>query len=124
MRTCNECANFPTSLFPPRLWRCMSDLLARLARSITGHWKRSLIVAVVALIAIFALAGTAQDPPPDDFNIPGTESQKAIDLFEAHTPALAGVDATVVFSTEDGTLEEPARKAAIEDALAEIKKQP
>jgi len=102
----------------------MSDLLARLARSITGHWKRSLIFAIVALLAIFTLAGTAQDPPPDDFNIPGTESQKAIDLFKAHTPALAGVDATVVFSTEDGTLTEPARKAAIEKALAEIKKQP
>ena len=102
----------------------MSELLARLARTITGHWKRSLLVAVVALIAIFALAGTAQDPPPDDFNIPGTESQKAIDLFEAHTPALAGVDATVVFNTEEGKLTEPARQKAIEDALAEIKQQP
>lgn len=102
----------------------MSDLLARFARSITGHWKRSLIFAVVALIAIFALAGTAQDPPPDDFNIPGTESQKAIDLFEAHTPALAGVDATVVFSTDEGKLTEPARREAIESALAEIKQQP
>jgi RND superfamily putative drug exporter len=102
----------------------MSDLLARLARSITGHWKRALAVCVVALIALFVLAGTAQDPPPDDFNIPGTESQKAIDLFDAHEPALAGVDATVVFSTEDGKLSEPARKATIEKALAEIAKQP
>lgn len=102
----------------------MSDLLARLARSTTGHWKRALVVAIVALIAIFGLASFAQDPPPDDFNIPGTESQKAIDLFKAHTPALAGVDATVVFSTEDGTLEEPQRKQAIQNALDQIKKQP
>ncbi|MBK5233143.1 MAG: MMPL family transporter [Thermoleophilia bacterium] len=102
----------------------MSDLLARLARSITGHWKRALIVCVVALAALFLLASTAQDPPPDDFNIPGTESQKAIDLFDAHEPALAGVDATVVFSTDEGKLSEPARKAAIEKSLAEIAKQP
>jgi len=115
---------FPPSSLPPRLWSNMSDLLARLARTITGRWKRSLVVAVVALIGIFALAGTAQDPPPDDFNIPGTESQKAIDLFEAHTPALAGVDATVVFSTEEGKLSEPSRQQAIEDALDEIRKQP
>jgi len=102
----------------------MSDLLARLARSITGRWKRALAVCVVALLALFVLAGTAQDPPPDDFNIPGTESQKAIDLFDAHEPALAGVDATVVFSTDEGKLSEPGRKTAIEDSLAAIAKQP
>ena len=102
----------------------MSELLARFARSITGHWKRALLVCVVALVAIFALAGTAADPPPDDFDIPGTESQKAIDLFGAHVPALAGVDATVVFSTDQGTLNEPARQKSIENALDEIKQQP
>ncbi len=102
----------------------MSDLLARLARSITGHWKRALAVCVLALIALIVLAGTAQDPPPDDFSIPGTESQEAIDLFDVHEPALAGVNATVVFSTEEGKLSEPARKAAIGKALAEIKQQP
>jgi RND superfamily putative drug exporter len=102
----------------------MSDLIARFARTVTGRWKRSLVVAIAALIAIFALAGTAQDPPPDDFNIPGTESQEAIDLFQEHTPALAGVDATVVFSTDEGKLTEPDRKRSIENALAEIRKQP
>ncbi|MDQ2700688.1 MAG: MMPL family transporter [Actinomycetota bacterium] len=56
--------------------------------------------------------------------MPGTESQKTIDLFQDHMPALAGVDATVVFSTEEGKLTEPDRKKAIEKALAEIRKQP
>ncbi|MGK2955715.1 MAG: MMPL family transporter [Solirubrobacterales bacterium] len=102
----------------------MSNLLASLVRTITIHWKRSLVVAILALVGIFALAATASDPPPDDFNIPGTESQKAIDLFDAHAPALSGVDSTVVFSTESGKLTEPARQEAIESALDEIKKQP
>ncbi|MGA7396197.1 MAG: MMPL family transporter, partial [Solirubrobacterales bacterium] len=102
----------------------MSDLLARLARSITGHWKRALIVAVVALVGLFVLAGTAQDPPPDDFNIPGTESQKATDLFEAAGQDVAGISSTVVFNTETGTLTEPARKQAIKEALDEIRQLP
>jgi len=102
----------------------MSDLLARFARSITGHWKRALIVGVVALAALFVLAGTAQDPPPDDFNIPGTESQKATDLFEAAGQDVAGISSTVVFNTGTGKLTEPGRKAAIEQSLADIKKLP
>lgn len=102
----------------------MSDLLARLARSITGHWKRALAVCVVALIALFVLAGTAQDPPPDDFNIPGTESQKATDLFEAAGQDVAGISSTIVFNTEDGKLTEPARKKAIEDSLDRIGQLP
>lgn len=98
----------------------MSDLLARLVRTITGHWIRALVIALIAVFAIGALSGTAGDPPPDDFDIPGTESQKAYDLFSAHSPALAGVDSTVVFSVEDGTLAQPDRKRAVNATLKEI----
>ena len=42
----------------------MSDLLARLARSITGHWKRSLLIALIAVFGIGFLSGTAGDAPP------------------------------------------------------------
>lgn len=102
----------------------MSDRLARLVRTITGHWKRALVVAIIAVFGIGALASVAGDPPPDDFDIPGTESQKAYDLFSAHTPALAGVDSTVVFSVEDGTLREPERRQAVLHSVEEIKALP
>jgi RND superfamily putative drug exporter len=102
----------------------MSELLARLVRSITGHWLRSLIIALVAVFAIGFLTSSAGDPPPDDFDIPGTESQKAYDLFSEHSPELAGVDSTVVFSVEQGTLEQPDRKRAILDTIDRIKAQP
>jgi RND superfamily putative drug exporter len=102
----------------------MSDLLARLVRSITGHWKRALVVALIAVFAIGALSGTAADPPPDDFDIPGTESQKAYDLFSAHSPALAGVDSTVVFNVDDGTLTRGQSKKAVQSSIDEIKDLP
>ena len=53
---------------------------------------------------------------------PGTETQEAVDLLRAHTPALAGADSTLVFSVEDGKITDPEPRAAIEGALEQVKK--
>jgi RND superfamily putative drug exporter len=98
----------------------MSRNLARLARTLTHHWKRSLLAAILSIVALGALAGAAPSPPPDDFEIPGTESQRAIDLFRQHTPVLAGADATLVFSVEDGRITDAAPRAAVTGALAKV----
>ena len=98
----------------------MSRALARLARTLTTHWKRSLLGAILALVVLGALAGTGS-PAADDFEIPGTESQEAIDLFREHTPALAGADATLVFSTESGRMTEAPKRAAVADAIARVR---
>ena len=99
----------------------MSELLARLARTLTQHWKRSLVAAIVVLFLIGAAAGAGGETA-DDWSIPGTESQQALDLFRDHSPAFAGADSTIVFSVEDGTLEE--RRAAIDGALERIQQLP
>jgi RND superfamily putative drug exporter len=101
----------------------MSHLLARLARTITHHWKRSALVALVAIVLLGAAAGTGGEAA-DDFNVPGTESQQALDLFREHSPAFAGADSTVVFSVEDGQLDDPPRRAAIEQAVAKVRELP
>ncbi len=101
----------------------MSLLLARLARTISQHWIRSLVAALVVLFLLGAAAGAGGEAA-DDFNIPGTESQKALDLFRAHSPAFAGADSTIVFSVRNGELSDPAPKAAITGALDEIKQIP
>jgi RND superfamily putative drug exporter len=98
----------------------MSSLLARIARTITHHWKRSLVGAIVVLFLLGAAAG-AGGQAADDFEIPGTESQQALDLFRAHSPAFAGADSTVVFTVKDGKISDPQPRAAIGSALAEIK---
>jgi len=98
----------------------MSELLAGLARTLSHHWKKSLAVAVASLVALGFLAGSATEPAADEFAVPGSESQRALELFRAHTPALAGVDATVVFRAEEGRLSTPARQAAIEKTLADV----
>jgi len=97
----------------------MSALLARIARALTHHWKRSLVAALVVVALLGAAAGTG-GRAADDFAIPGTETQQALDLFKAHSPAFAGADATVVFSVEDGRLTDPERREAIASAIGEI----
>ena len=99
----------------------MSQLLARMARTLSSHWKRSLAAAVGVLVLLVLAAG-ASEKPADDYSLPGAESQKAIDLFQAHSPAFGGVDSTLVFTVDKGTVSDPGPKAAIEGALAKVRR--
>ncbi|MQA73829.1 MAG: MMPL family transporter [Solirubrobacterales bacterium] len=97
----------------------MSSRLARMARAITHHWKRGLLIAVLAVVVLGAISASSE-PPPEDFSVPGAESQQATDLFTDHQPALAGAEANLVFSVEAGQITDPEPRSAIEGALGEI----
>jgi RND superfamily putative drug exporter len=99
----------------------MSLLLARLARTLTQHWKRGLAGAVVVVVLLGAAAGAGGEAA-DDFNIPGTESQQALDLFKKHSPAFAGADSTLVFTVKQGKISDPGPRAAITGALDKVRK--
>jgi putative drug exporter of the RND superfamily len=101
----------------------MSSLLARLARSIAHHWKRSLVAAIVVLFLLGAAAGAGGEAA-DDFSIPGTESQQALDLFKAHSPQFGGADSTLVFTVDQGSITDPGPREAIEGALDKVRDLP
>src|SRR3954471_1916591 len=101
----------------------MSSLLARLARTSPPHWKRGLAGGMVVLVLLGAAAG-AGGQAADDFSIPGTESQQALDLFKAHSPAFAGADSTLVFSVASGKITDAKPRAAIDGALAKVRTLP
>ena len=98
----------------------ISGLLAHVARSLSLHWKRSLVAAVGVLALLVLAAGVAPDAT-DDFSLPGSESQQAIDLFQAHSPAFGGVDSTLVFTVDEGEVSDPTAKASIDRALAKVR---
>lgn len=102
----------------------MSAFLARIARALTHHWKRSLFAAVGVLIGLGVLAGVFGGMPADDFEVPGAESQKALELFTDHVPALAGAEANLVFSTHAGSITDPGNRQAITSALAGVSDLP
>src|SRR4051812_49674123 len=98
----------------------MSQLLARLARGLSLHWKRSLAGAIGVLVLLVLAAGAAQ-PASDDYKLPGAESQAAVDLFQAHSPAFGGADSTLVFTVDEGKVSDPGPRAAIERTLAKVR---
>jgi putative drug exporter of the RND superfamily len=98
----------------------MSQLLARMARTLSSYWKRSLAAAVGVLVLLVLAAG-ASGGASDDYSLPGAESQRAIDLFQAHSPAFGGADSTLVFTVDEGKVSDPESKAAIEGALAKVR---
>ena len=102
----------------------MSKFLGNLAASVSAHWKRSLVIVVVLLIALGAIGQAAGGTFSDDFKTPGTESQTALDLLQDRFPSQAGDTATVVFAVDDGTLTDGDRPAAIKQAVTEIQGQP
>src|SRR5918998_4260467 len=98
----------------------MSPLLARMARTLSLRWKRGLVAALAVLVLLVLAAGVAGEAS-DDYALPGAESQAAIDLFQAHSPAFGGADSTLVFTVDDGRISDPAPRAAIEDALETVR---
>ena len=87
----------------------MSQLLARLARTLTHHWMRGLVGALVVLIV--ADRRPRRQPaarPSTTSRRPAPRPRRRSTSCTAHTPALAGADSTLVFSVEDGKITDPA----------------
>jgi RND superfamily putative drug exporter len=99
-------------------------LLDRIARSASRSWRRSLAIAALVLVALGVLVGTAGGQFTDEFSVPGTESQQALDLLEDRFPAAANEGATVVFYADDGSVRDGERPQAIAAARREISALP
>jgi RND superfamily putative drug exporter len=96
--------------------------LARWTRACATHpWR--VVGAWIGIIALlFASVATFGGSLRDEFEIPGSDTQKATDLIEAEFASEEGSVLNLVFAAPAGQrLDTPERKAAIEDALAKLK---
>ncbi len=102
--------------------RLSTGALARWARACATHpWR--VVLAWVGLVALFiALVVTIGGSLRDKFEIPGSDTQKATDLIESEFASEQGGVLNLVFAAPPGQrLDTPARKAAIERAVAKLK---
>ena len=93
--------------------------LATWTRACAAHpWRVVLSwVGIIALLVV--LVGTVGGELRDEFEIPGSETQKATDLIEAEFASEQGGVLNVVFAAPEGErLDTPERKAAVEEAIA------
>jgi RND superfamily putative drug exporter len=85
--------------------------VASLARWCFRHRWIVLLLWFAALLGFGAAAHTAGTDYKNDFSLPGTESQQAIDLLKREFPAASGETTTIVLHARSGTLYNPVLEA-------------
>lgn len=100
----------------------MASALYRLGRTAFRRRRLVLTIWLVLFAGAFAGAATLSGPTTDTFNIPGTESQKAIDLLGERLPEANGGSGRIVFAAPEGEALTGAGKAAVEDSIARAAK--
>ena len=78
-----------------------SGALAALARACAGHPVRTLVVWVTTFVAVVLSANLFGGTLVNEFTIPGSETQSAVDLLEEKFPERAGDAAQIVFTDEE-----------------------
>ncbi|MCX4909209.1 MMPL family transporter [Streptomyces sp. NBC_00878] len=102
----------------------MATFLYRLGR-FSFRRRRLVLMLWIAVLAVVGIgAGSVSSSTSDAFAIPGTQSQKALDLLEKEFPQASadGATARVVFEAPDGQkLTSAAHKAEVESLVADLK---
>jgi RND superfamily putative drug exporter len=102
--------------------RLSTGTLARWTYFCASHpWR--VIVSWVGIIALLVvLVGTVGGSLKDEFEIPGSDTQKATDLIETEFAAEQGGVLNLVFAAPEGErLDTPERQAAVQEAIAKLK---
>ena len=103
----------------------MAQYLYRLGRFAARRRRTVLLVWLAALVLAVVGASTLSGSTDDSFSIPGTESQKALDLLDREMPGAGGASARVVFAAPDGTtLTDGSAQQAITASIAELSDAP
>ncbi|MEU0645566.1 MMPL family transporter [Streptomyces umbrinus] len=102
----------------------MATFLYRLGRFSFRRRRLVLMLWIAVLAAVGIGAASVSSGTSDTFSIPGTQSQKALDLLEKEFPQASadGATARVVFEAPDGQkLTSAAHKAEVESLVDDLK---
>src|SRR5688572_15310575 len=101
--------------------RLSSGALASWMRACASHPWRVIIAWLGIVAALIVLVGTVGGSLKDEFEIPGSDTQRATDLIEAEFASEQGGVLNLVFAAPEGErLDTPERREAIEDAVAQL----
>src|SRR5918992_5105014 len=104
--------------------RLSTGALARWARASATHPWRVIVSWVAIVVALIALVATVGGDLRDEFEIPGSDAQRATDLLESEFQAEQGAVLNLVFAAPEGErLDTAEPKEAIPEAGARLKTQ-
>jgi RND superfamily putative drug exporter len=102
--------------------RLSTGALARWMRACANHTWRVVIAWLAITAGLIALVVAVGGGLKDQFEIPGSDTQKATDLIESQFASEQGSILNLVFAAPEGQrLDTPGRKAAIAKAIALLK---
>ncbi|MEV4258393.1 MMPL family transporter [Spirillospora sp. NPDC049652] len=90
----------------------MSRLLYRLGKAAALRPWRMIIIWLIAVGAVFGLAGAFGGATHDNYRLSGSGAQRASDLLAERFPALSGADARVVVRNPSGPVDQGRLAAA------------
>jgi putative drug exporter of the RND superfamily len=104
--------------------RFSTGLLARWTRANAAHPWRVIGSWIGIVVLLVVLVGTIGGSLRDEFEIPGSDTQKATDLIESEFTAEQGSVLNVVFAAPEGQrLDTPERREAINGAITRLRTQ-
>ncbi|HEU4948917.1 MAG TPA: MMPL family transporter [Kribbella sp.] len=103
--------------------RPRTSLFERLARWSRQHRWWAVLVWVVALVGVTVGSQAVGSNYHNDFSLPGTESQRALDLLEQNAPAQAGATVQIVLQDRGG-VSSPQTRSRVESMLAQVRELP
>src|SRR6187551_395684 len=102
--------------------RLSTGTWARWARFCATHPWRVVIGWLGIVVVLIGLVATVGGSLRDEFEIPGSDTQKATDLIESQFQSEQGSVLNIVLAAPEGQrLDTPERKAAIEQAMAKLR---
>ncbi len=101
-----------------------AGILARAATWTMRHRRITLVAWIVALVGVSIAANAIGTRQATNFTLPGTESQRAVDLLQSKFPAQAGDQDEIVFRAPNGPIDTPAQRARIQPMLRQVAGQP
>ncbi len=98
--------------------------MLKLTRWCIAHRGRVFVAWLVVAVLTTVVASAAGRNYATNFSLPGTQSQKALDLLKKEFPAQSGDVDTIVFHTANGTIDDPQVKAAMTKLLDQVSGDP
>ncbi len=98
--------------------------MLKVTRWCITHRGRVFVAWIAIAVITTAVASAAGRNYATNFSLPGTESQRALDLLKKEFPAQSGDVDTIVFHTANGTVDDPQVQSAITKLLGEVQGDP
>ncbi len=98
--------------------------MLKVTRWCIAHRGRVFVAWLAVAVLTTVIAGAAGRNYATNFSLPGTESQRALDLLKREFPAQSGDVDTVVFHVANGTVDSPQVRAAMTKLLGQVQHDP